>query len=179
MKYLVYLFWITVYSRNSRIRWALDGISWGRRRFLLGLIALLMIGQLSQSTSSVYPLAYWGMYSNVDPSGPVYDYTGIRADGSEFRLPMTDLIRNHSKTFVWRLRSLAREINKAGSEAERARLETLYDDALQSAWTLYRSRALKPDEAIVAIRVRRAVVSTRDFVDVEGVQWDHYREVPL
>ena len=143
------------------------------------MVALLIIGQLSQSNYSVYPLVYWGMYSKVDHSGQVYDYTGIRADGSEFRLPMTDLIRTHSKIFVWRLRSLAREINKAGSGAERARLEALYDEALQSAWTLYRSRALKPDEAIVAIRVRRAVVSARDFVDVEGVQWNYYRKVPL
>ena len=108
MKYLIYLFWITVYSRNSRIRWALDGISRGQRRFLLGLIVLLIIGQLSQSSYPIYPLVYWGMYSKVGHLGQVYDYTGIRADGSEFRLPMTDLIRTHSKSFVWRTRSSRR-----------------------------------------------------------------------
>ena len=179
MKYLIYLLWIVIYSRSGRIRWALDGVSRGQRCFLLGLIGLIVIGQLSQGKYSIYPLAYWGMYSRVDLSGPVYAYSGIRVDGSEFRLPMTDLLRTHSKRFVWRLRSLSHDIRKASSDRERARLEVLYDAALQSAWALYRSRTPNLAEEIVAIRVRRAVVSTHDFVDAERLHWDLFREVPL
>lgn len=177
MKYLIYLLWITVYARSSSLRAVLDGVSRNQRVFLLVVVAFLVVGQLSQSKSTVYPMVYWGMYSEIDVKGKVYDYRGIRADGSEVRLPMTRLVRTHSKRFVWRLRSLARDIGKADTDEERAQLEALYDEALRSAWALYRSREL--GEEIVAIRVHRTIVSVEGYESPEGMEQSVFREVEL
>jgi hypothetical protein len=177
MKYLIYLFWITVYARSEPIRRILGELSRKQRRFLLVLVGLVVIGQLTQSKYPVYPLVYWGMYSEMDDLGRVYGFSGVRRDGSEFRLPMTELIRTHSKRFVWRLRDLSRDQRRAGNDEERARLEAQYDQALRSAWALYRSRS--SGEEIVTIRVRRAEVTVRGFLDPEGLQWDLFREVQL
>lgn len=98
------------------------------------------------------------------------------ADGSEVRLPMTDLVRTHSKRFVWRFRTRSHEIEDAATDAER---ERLYDRALRDAWSIYHRR--QPDLDLVAIRVRTVKVHARRYLreSENRLPTKIYREVQL
>lgn len=179
MKYLIYALWLFVYARSTQLRRVFFAISRTQQIFLLVMITLILAGQLYEKKYPTYPFVKWGMYSDIDHKGVVYDYSGVLADGSEVRLPMTDVVRTHSKRFVWRLRSLSHEINDATTDAERERLEALYDRALRSAWSLYHER--NPELDLVAIRVRAIKVNSRRYLrETENrLPTRIHREVPL
>lgn len=180
MKYLIYLLWIAVYARSEALRRVVAGLSRTQRIFLFVMIGLIVAGQVNEKKYPTYPFVKWGMYADLDHKGTVYDYSGVLPDGSEMRLPMTRVVRTHSKRFIWRLRTLTHEMEDAVSAAELARLQALYDSALRSAWQIYHRR--HPELELVAIRVRAVKVNARRFRREEGdarLPTKIYREVAL
>lgn len=161
MKYLIYVLWIFVYSRNPALRRVVRGISRTQRIFLFVMIGLIVAAQVNEKKYPTYPFVKWGMYSEIDHKGIVYDYSGLLPDGSEVRLPMTKVVRTHSKRFIWRLRTLSHEMRDATTESERESLERLYDRALRAAWAMYHRR--NPELDLVAIRVRAIKVNSRRY----------------
>lgn len=168
MKYLIYLLWLFVYSRSEALRRVVVGISRTQRIFLFVMIGLIIAGQINEKKYPTYPFVKWGMYAKIDHKGNVYDYRGVLPDGSEVRLPMTRVVRTHSKRFVWRLRTLTHEMEDAASESERENLEELYDRALRAAWAMYHRR--NPELDLVAIRVRKIKLNTRKYRREEEIE---------
>ena len=132
-----------------------------------------------------YPFVVWAMYAKAKSKMRVYEYEGIRADGTIERFPLVDMVRLDSlrtcptsgKRFPWLMRNLADDFRDADTEAEASQLRVQYRRLLRSAYAQYQKRV--HDSDFVSVRVWRLTCSSRDYVDKTSFERQLFDEVDL
>jgi len=157
MKYLLYAACAFLYARTRPLRQQFLAVGRAQQIVVVVIVGGFFYGQIARKVWRTYPLVSWGMYSGMADRVSYDEFVAVRADGSEFILPICDFVRTRDQRTGWLLRILASDVERTGDEDLRRR----YDAALRSAWGLYHRR--HPALEVSAIRVYAIDFPTAEF----------------
>ena len=147
MQYVLYAACVFLYVRNRPLRQLFRSVSRRQRIVVWVFLVGLFAGQVIRKPRETYPFTNWGMYAGTKDRIAYDEYVGVRSDGSEFAVPIADLVRVRDQHLPWVLLQQAWEIEATGDPEVRQ----LYEETLRSAWRAYRRR--HPDARATTIRV--------------------------
>ncbi|MHC4955393.1 MAG: hypothetical protein ACYTGZ_16190 [Planctomycetota bacterium] len=164
MEYVLYAACVLLYARSRPLRQLIRSVSLGQKIMVLVVLVGLFAGQIIRKSHETYPLASWGMYATPASRISYDEYVGVRADGTEFEIPICDLVRVRDQHLAWLLTAQAWEIEANGD----VELRQLYEDTLWSAWRSYRRR--NPGDSAAMIRVYSVKFPVSEYKGREAIQ---------
>ena len=140
------------------------------RRFALGLVFFLVLGQVVKETTYTYPFAKWTMYGAVRSEDPLfYEYYALRSSGAEEVFNPATVIRPLKRSRMTNLLTQQIDAVRAAEDADaRARHMRLHEATLRALARL-RDEEGRVDP-ILSIRVVEGQVPLRSYAGEQSLQ---------
>ena len=151
----VYLAFLLLLARSASLQALLGVLGRRRRVFLVGLVGIMIGGQLVDRSGWTFPFVDWSMYAYPPDHLPkYYEYTGVMRSGAETESPFGGMY--DSRRIRWKLKGLARRQENADTDDQRKEAKKRYERMLGDAAAEYNRR--HPEDPLRTVRVRECII---------------------
>ncbi len=163
---LIYLGLLLFLVRQKPLMTKLAKLPRHLRYALVGLVAVLIGGQLANQGANTFPIVEWAMYTQRAEGDPVYyEYRGMTRSGKEVMLPISRLYPTLDRKITWQLKALA-----ASSSAR-------YESLLRQV--VLRHNHTHPDDPLCELTVYKCTIPLHATGRADRVQRSPFRQLSL
>lgn len=174
----VYLALLALVARHPMFVGTLAGLGRCRRFFVVALVALVLAGQLYGRSAATYPFASWEMYTRrVAREQHCYEYSGVRADGSEVPLRFNRELKVVGRQMPFRLTLRGHRMIHTTNAPARTQLTNEFQRAVIALGRKY--NADHPEAPIVTARAWRLEFTLEEYRRTGATRRVLFLETPL